>query len=284
MKIIFAPFKFILWVLWDFSGFRFFWEKIRPPLETTPQKRSPSTFFLWVLGVLFAYSILFSIVSQRFENRIHLIEERANTILLQVSISDSGIRKTALSRVSNVQNMLCPYKPDIFDPISIFRSVFGPSSSRHDATVQALQGVIETWKSQLDSVDLERADLRHAKLKGATLSNANLKGVNLIGADLMNADLRGADLTGANLTNAVLRGADFSEALIEGANLQGVDLRVPDNIEVWKGTLFGPDPEWVKNSGADLLCTTMTLYGAELDPELEQQLMRDCPHILKKPK
>ncbi len=284
MKIIFAPFKFILWVLWDFSGFRFFWEKIRPPLETTPHKRSPSTFFLWVLGVLFAYSILFSIVSQRFENRIHLIEERANTILLQVSISDSGIRKTALSRVSNAQNMLCPYKPDIFDPISIFRSVFGPSSSRHNATVQALKGVIETWKGQLDSVNLERADLRHAKLKGAKLSNANLKGVNLIGADLMNADLHGADLTGANLTNAVLRGADFSEALIEGANLQGVDLRVPDNIEVWKGTLFGRDPEWAKNSGVDLLCTTITLYGAELDPELEQQLMRDCPHILKKPK
>ena len=284
MKIIFAPFKFILWVLWDFSGFRFFWEKIRPPLETTPRKRSPSTFFLWVLGVLFAYSILFSIVSQRYENRIHLIEERANTILLQVSISDSGIRKTALSRVSNAQNMLSPYKPDIFDPISIFRSVFGPSSSRHNATVQELKGVIETWKGQLDSVNLERADLRHAKLKGAKLSNANLKGVNLIGADLMNADLRGADLTGANLTNAVLRGADFSEALIEGANLQGVDLRVPDNIEVWKGTLLGRDPEWVKNSGVDLLCTTITLYGAELDPELEQQLMRDCPHILKKPK
>ena len=284
MKIIFAPFRFVVWVLWDFSGFRFFWEEIRPPIETSQGRRPPSTFFLWVLGVLFAYSILFSIVTQRFENRIRLIEERANTILLQLSISDSGIRKTALSRVSDVQNMLYPYKPDIFNPISIFRSVFGLSSSKHNATVQALKGVIETWKGQLDSVNLERADLRYAKLKGAKLSNANLKGADLIGADLMNADLRGADLSGANLTNAVLRSADFRKALIEGANLQGVDLRVADNVEVWKGTLFGRDPEWVKHSGADLLCTTKTLYGAKLDPELEQQLMRDCPHILKKAK
>ena len=284
MKIIFAPFRFIVWVLWDFSGFRFFWEKIRPPIETSQEKRPPSTFFLWILGVLFAHSILFSIVTQRFENRIRLIEERANTILLQLSISDSGIRKTALSRVSDVQNMLYPYKPDIFNPISIFRSVFGLSSSKHNATVQALKGVIETWKGQLDSVNLERADLRYAKLKGAKLSNANLKGADLIGADLMNADLRGADLSGANLTNAVLRGADFRKALIEGANLQGVDLRVADNVEVWKGTLFGRDPEWVKHSGADLLCTTKTLYRAKFDPELEQQLMRDCPHILKKAK
>jgi uncharacterized protein YjbI with pentapeptide repeats len=283
MKIILAPFRFILWILWDFFGVRFFWEKIRPPIETSPGKRPPSTFFLWVLGILFAYSIWFSIVSQRFENRIRLIEERANTILLQLSISDSNIRKTALSRVSNVQNMLYPYKPDIFNPFSIFHSAFGPSSNKHYTTIQVLREALETWKGQLDSVNLEKADLRYAKLNGAKLSKANLKGVNLTGADLMNADLRGADLSGANLTNAVLRGSDFSETLIKAANLQGADLRVPDNIEVWKGTLFGRDPEWIKKSGADLLCTAKTLYGAKLDPELEQQLMTDCPQILEKP-
>ena len=283
MKIISAPFRFVIWVLWDFTGFRFLWEKIRPPIETDPEKRPPSTFFLWGLGVLFAYLILFSIESQRFETRVRRIEERANTILLHLSISDSNIQKTVLSRVSDVQNMLCPYPPDIYHPTSIFRSVFGISSRKHTPTVQALKGVIESWKGQLDSVDLERADLRDAKLIEAKLSHANLKGIDFFGADLTNADLYGADLSGADLTNAVLRGADFSEALIEGANLQGVDLRVPDNIEVWKASLFGRDPEWVKHSGADLLCTAKTLYGAKLDPELEQQLMKACPHILKKP-
>jgi uncharacterized protein YjbI with pentapeptide repeats len=167
--------------------------------------------------------------------------------------------------------------------MSIFRSIFGAQSSRHNPTVETLKKVIVAWKSELDSVNLEKADLSHAKLKGAKLRNANLKAANLFGADLMNADLHRANLTGANLTNAVLRGTDFSEALIEGANLQGVDLRVPENIEVWKGTLFGRDPEWVIKSGADLLCTTKTLYGAMMDPELEQQLMKGCPYILKKP-
>jgi uncharacterized protein YjbI with pentapeptide repeats len=149
-----------------------------------------------------------------------------------------------------------------------FRSAFWLSASKHTATVQVLKEVLETRKDQLDSVNLERAVLRDAKLNGAKLSNANLKG---------------ADLSGANLTNAVLRGAYFSKAPIEAANLRGVDLRVPDNIEVWKGTLFGRYPEWVKHSGADLLCTAKTLYSAKLDPELEQQLMTDCPHILKRP-
>lgn len=283
MKTLFAPFRFILWVLWDFSGLRFFWEKIRPPVETSQKKRPPSTFLLWVLGVLFAYSILFSIVSERFENRIRLIKERENAILLQLSISDQGLQKTALSRVSDVQNMLCPYMPDIYNPISIFRSVFWLSPSKYDPTVHALKKTIESWKDKLDSVDLEGAVLRNAKLNGAKLSNANLKEADLVGADLMNADLRGADLSGANLTNALLRGADFSKAIIKGANLQGVDLKVPDNIEVWKGTLLGRDPEWVKHSGVDLLCTAKTLYGAKLDPAIEQQLKTDCPDILKLP-
>ena len=259
------------------------WEKIRPPIEIAPEKRPPSTFFLWGLGVLFAYLILFGIASQRFETRVRRIEERANTILLQLAVSDSNIQKNVLSRIPDVQNMLCPYPPNIYHPASIFRSVFGISSRKHTPTVQAMKGVIESWKGRLNSVDLERADLRDAKLKAAKLSHANLKGVDFFGADLMNADLYGADLSGADLTNAVLRGADFREALVEGANLQGVDLRVPDNTEVWKMSLFGRDPEWIKHSGADLLCTAKTLHGAKLDPELEQQLMKACPHILKKP-
>ena len=284
MKIILAPFRLIGWVLWDFSGLRFFWEKIRPPLEPTPDKRAPSTFFLWILGVLCAYAMLFSIVSQRFDNRIRLIEESANAIILQLSTADAAIRKTALSRVSQVQNMPYPYKPDIYDPLSIFRSVFGPSHIKYDSTVRTLKGVIESWKGQLDSINLEAADLRNAKLDGAKLSNANLKGADLFGADFTNADLRGAVLSGANLTNAILRGADLSRARIEMANLQGVDLRAPDNIEIWKGTLLGRDPEWVKHTGTDRLCTTKTLYGAKIDPELEQQLMTACPQILKKPR
>jgi uncharacterized protein YjbI with pentapeptide repeats len=283
MKTLFAPLRFILWVFWDFSGLRFFWEKILPPIEISQRKRPPSTFILWVSGVLLAYLILFNIASQRFDNRIRLIKERQNAILLELSISDRSLQKSALSRVADVQNMLCPYRPEIHHPISVFRSVFWLSPDKHNPTVQALKKVIESWKGQLDSVDLEKAVLADANLNGAKLGDANLREADLAGADLMNADLRGADLSDANLTNAVLRGADFSKAIIEGANLQGVDLKVPDNIDVWKGTLLGRDPEWIKHSGADLLCTAKTLSGAKLDPEIEQQLKTDCPHILTPP-
>ena len=60
--------RFVLWLLWDFSGLRSIWEKIRPPSEEKIKSVSynkPPTFLLWVLGI---YSALFGIASQRYEN------------------------------------------------------------------------------------------------------------------------------------------------------------------------------------------------------------------------
>ena len=71
---------------------------------------------------------------------------------------------------------------------------------------------------------------------------------------------------------------------IDGVILQGADLRIPEEKDIWKGTLFGRDPEWTKRSGVEQLCTVKTLYKAKLDPELVFQIKEKCPHLLEKPK
>jgi uncharacterized protein YjbI with pentapeptide repeats len=283
LKLVKRLFHFIIWLVWDFSGVRFFWEKIRPPVEDSKPKRRPSTFILWAAGILLIYIALYGIVSQRYENRIMIIENRANSIFDQLSVPDTNVRKNALSSISTAQNMTCPYEPELLQPVSIFRSGFRSWNTPYHEIVELLKTALVNWKDQLDSVELKQADLRNAMLQQAKLNKANLTGADLSGANLMNADLRGTVLSGADLTNATLRGADLTGALIQDAILQGADLRIPEEKDTWKETLFGRDPEWAKRSGGDQLCTAKTLYEAKLDPELVLQIKEKCPSLLEKP-
>ncbi len=77
----------IKWLLWDFSGLRFIWQKIKPPVDQSTNKRAPVTFLLWVIG---AYVAFFGVASQRYENRVDKIENRANAIFPQLSTSEKG--------------------------------------------------------------------------------------------------------------------------------------------------------------------------------------------------
>ena len=283
LKMITSPFHFIIWIIWDFSTLRFFWEKIRPPIEDSKKRRRPSTILIWIAGIIVTYIALFVLVSQRYENRLLIIENRANSILTQLLVPEANIRKNALSRISNVQNMTRPYEPALFEPVSIYRSVQKFADTRYDDIVELLKQTVESWKDHLDSVNLNEAILQNAKLHQAKLSKANLTGSELSGINLVNADLRDAVLSNANLTDANLRGADLSGARIDGAIFQGADLRIPEEKDIWKGALFGRDPEWTKRSGVEQLCTVKTLYKAKLDPELVFQIKEKCPHLLEKP-
>jgi hypothetical protein len=102
----------------------------------------------------------------------------------------------------------------------------------------------ERW-IDTDKKEGEKADLNGAELIGAELREANLSGAKLIGADLRKADLIGACLEGADLYRA-----DLSEVL--GLNIEQ-------------------------------LSTVETLYEAELDPELMEQVKDEYPHLLEEP-
>jgi len=116
--------------------------------------------------------------------------------------------------------------------------------------------IANLWEANLESVNMERADLRgtdllEASLRGAMLLAANLRGANLERAELERANLRGAFLVGTNL---------------RGANLTGADLRGAKYLTVKQ------------------LCKVKTLYQAKLDPTLMEQMTKDYPHLLEKPK
>ena len=106
----------------------------------------------------------------------------------------------------------------------------------------------------------EKADLSGANLSGADLRSDFLPRANLIAANLSDADLRGACLEDADLYRADLYRADLMAANLSGANLSEV---LGLNIEQ--------------------LSTVETLYEAELDPELMEQVRKKYPHLLEEP-
>jgi uncharacterized protein YjbI with pentapeptide repeats len=73
-------------------------------------------------------------------------------------------------------------------------------------------------------IDLDSANLQYAELQGADLKDANLQGVHLEGANLRDTHLEGVNLNGAYLQGAHLRGAYFQGANLRGAHLRGARL------------------------------------------------------------
>ncbi|UCF93802.1 MAG: pentapeptide repeat-containing protein [Desulfobacterales bacterium] len=212
--------RFILWLLWDFTGLRFVWEKIRPPIDPAKQKRPPATIMIWALGILGLYIALFGLASQRYENRIAIVENRANAVLIQLA---TPAFKQAISKVATIQNMDCPPKPNLLEPLSVLRSLFS-EPGKYVEMVQYLKETVEDWKDSLDGADLSRADLKNGSLDRANLNKANLLGANLQGANLEGASLQGASLWEVNLQQANLKGAFLQEANLRGANLREANL------------------------------------------------------------
>ena len=99
-------------LFWDFSGLRFIYYKVFHP------EGRPSTIIFWITGI---YVALVGLASQRYENRIDIIENRANAIFSQLSTS-VGLK--AVDRITYVQNMPCPIKQEILKPITVIQSLY----------------------------------------------------------------------------------------------------------------------------------------------------------------
>jgi uncharacterized protein YjbI with pentapeptide repeats len=292
----------IKWII-HYSGLEFIYRKFYPSKNPQPLP----TGFIWLIGIYVAF---FGVASQRYENRIDIIENRANSIFAQLA---TDAYKKALSRISTVQDMWCPKKPDILNPISIFRSLF--IEAEYPEMVKLLKETIEDWKEKLDGVNLNNAHLRGAHLRGAGLSEADLsaadlsesdlKEANLFRAVLLKANLRKADLMEANLRRADLRKADLRESDFMEANLREADLREANlsgaglsEADLSGAGLIEADLSGADLSGADLsraslsgaknltinqLCKAKTLYLAKLLPRIKQQTEKKCPELLKEP-
>ncbi|MBF0521177.1 MAG: pentapeptide repeat-containing protein [Nitrospirae bacterium] len=85
--------------------------------------------------------------------------------------------------------------------------------------------------AKLDVVNLQVAELWHAKLQGASLWYANLQVAELEGANLQGASLWHADLQGADLQAADLQGADLEFADLQGAYLNSVRIKCASGFD-----------------------------------------------------
>jgi len=300
--------RFVVWLWWDFSGLRFIWEKIRPPIKDSVVRRPPATFMIWAFGIFGLYIALFGLASQRYENRIDIIENRANTIITQLS---TPAFKKAISRIPVVQNMRCPKKPDLMNPVSIIISLFS-NNEEHKEVVDLLKEAVENWRDSLESVNLSTAKLQWAELSRANLYNAKLMYTNLEGANFSDseflsysgegglmmtwdedtymsgdgANLEYAELTGANLQKAKLLNVNLTRANLTAANLQEANLKEANlsMANLHRAVLIKANLKRVSNILSSSLCETQSLYQAELDQEILVTIKKICPKLLEKPK
>ena len=288
-------YNFLKWLVWDFSCLRFIWSKILPPTSESECRRRPATFLLWVVGI---YIACFGVASQKYENRIDVIESRTNTIFTQLA---GPAFKQALSRISTVQRMLCPQAPKLLYPPSVFHSLIG-SHQEYSEIVLLLKETVENWKESLEAVDLSHANLEGAQLYNANLREALLMGTNLKNANFYNADLRNANLENADLRNVNFENADLRYAIIVGADLEGAYLRNSNLINInafppqerekrnkdrgraYKkyGTYF-PPIDYLPGDLVDQLLKVENLYQAKLNPETHRRLFKLKPKLFENP-
>ena len=207
----------ILHDAYHYSGAKVIFQKFRSPRHASPKEEKSPTGFLWLIGL---YVVLFGIASQRYENQIDIVENRANSIFMQLS---TPAYKKALGRIPRVQQMKVPIKPMIWPPnLSSVESLL--RDTLYMEMVVQLKETVEDWKDMLGGVDLSEADLAGTNLRAAHLNRAFLVHANLDSADLAFVDLEGAnlslaDLKGANLWRANLKGANLHRARLENTKL-----------------------------------------------------------------
>lgn len=114
---------------------------------------------------------------------------------------------------------------------------------------------------RMNQASLKAAKLNKADLRGAFLGGANCEGASMIKCDMENTqliktNLRNAFLMDGNLKNAMVAGADFYQANLMKADLRGI-----------------------QGVTAEQLSTARSLAKALLDPELEQELRMNYPHL-----
>ncbi len=216
-------------------GIQYIWEKALAKDGKAP------TLFIWVIGI---YVAIFGLASNRYENRIDIIENRANSVISQLSSKES--RKQALSLIPLIQNLKTYGKPGLFNPIATLSSLRG-ANKLYGENIDLLKELVVLYKSELRGVDFyyevyEDFYSRSKKdvngdvilLNGTALIMANfsaddnggntvLTGAQFVQSDLTLANFSHASVTNANFKNASLLDADFSYADVEKTDFRGAD-------------------------------------------------------------
>jgi uncharacterized protein YjbI with pentapeptide repeats len=100
------------------------------------------------------------------------------------------------------------------------------------------------------------AIFKRARIENSLFTEASLVSTNFEGTRLSECDFRGANLSYANFQNVDLSNTDISRAIFVGANLKDVNY-----IDL------------------EHFLTVASLYLAEVDPYLKEQILRKKPHL-----
>jgi pentapeptide repeat protein len=310
-KVYFSPLKkFLLWLVFDFSGIRATYEKIRPPTEKTKSGdyKAPSTFLLWIVGIYIAF---FGVASQRYENSIDKLEARANGI---ISLSASNTWKSAISRIPSIQNTLIPTPPTLINPSTVFKSMFG-KREKNEVIINLLKDIIRDKKKELAGIDLRYVILDDLDLWGADFTGARLDGASFIRTDLYGTTFKNAFLVDSNLEGAGLFGVIFENAKCVNTNFTKIGInKLQERAVVAKkrrkvalkkgGSFFDPDRETIRQNyikklrdqnvitggGYVLnelliheLLKAQTLYGSIFNKYTLAKLKKKKPSLFKSP-
>jgi hypothetical protein len=160
------------------------------------------------------------------------------------------------------------------------------SPPRLATDIQAILTVLGRRVRTFGKGEDQRLNLRHIALKAANLGRAHLERALLMGAHLEGAGLRGTHLEGADLGNAHLKGAQLWRTHLERTDLHDAHL---EGAAIGETHLEGADLQRAHLEGAkyltvEQLATVETLYEAQLDPPLREQIQQHYPHLLEGPK
>jgi len=146
--------------------------------------------------------------------------------------------------------------------------------------------LVNLRRAQLDNAQLEMAMLSQANLERASLVGAKLKGCKFTAANLSSANLSSANLEEAFLFGAILKEADLNtanlqKATLRSANFQGANL---NNAVLWLADLQNANLKETYFLTIKQLSKVKTLYKAKLDSTLMEQIKKNYPELLEKPK
>ncbi|WEM44741.1 pentapeptide repeat-containing protein (plasmid) [Photobacterium sp. DA100] len=203
-------------LLWDFSGCRYIWNKVRP--EKNTGQPEPSSIVFWIFSI---YIALFSLTSAVYEVNKGSYDAKVSQVYTLLQMDD--LKQLGKNKITALQGSHILVKPDFYNPIANIKSLLRVTELNVESEIE-LKNLLKHYRSELDNSYLYKgnfsgiSDLSNANFQNSNLFNANFSGSNLIGANFSDADLQGANFTGADLSFAVfcrtdLRTADLSEAI-----------------------------------------------------------------------
>ena len=169
-----------------YSGLEFIYRKFIPHKNS---QKLP-TGIVWLFGI---YITAFGIAFQRYESTTNRLNVVVSNTIAQLYTDRS---RYALSRIPHLQWQPCPYKPELFNPGSIYRSLFG-EKVQYKEQVDYLKDIIIDHRNTLLGLNLEYIDLRGTLFTGgnfentfllyAKLNQAQFVGVNFFKCKFFNA-------------------------------------------------------------------------------------------------